>query len=75
MEYIISAGIGVAVAVIICLVVALVTNTKRKNAVAMINSAKDEAKRITEEAVRGGSKEKRDDCRSEGRYSPRQDRG
>ena len=41
LEYIISAGIGVAVAVIICLVVALVTNTKRKNAVAMINSAKD----------------------------------
>ena len=60
MEYIISAGIGVAVAVIICLVVALVTNTKRKNAVAMINSAKSEAKRITEEAVKEAEAKKKE---------------
>lgn len=60
LEYLIAAGIGVAVAIVVCLIVALVTNTKRKNAIAMINSAKDEAKRITEEAVKEAEAKKKE---------------
>ena len=58
--YLIAAAVGLAVGLIVFFVSTLITKKKTEKAKAFINSAKSEAKRITEEAVKEAEAKKKE---------------